>query len=297
MDWDRFLPLARCPRCHAPVSKGFAGITCAEGHATQTTPAGVPLFAPPSRPPAPRDAQQRQRHVEAYAGINAYAYRVIGNGHAEGFYRTIADILSRALPPDRALNLLEVGCGVGRTCADIAEYFSEAFIVGIDRDEFALDLAHTALAVAGPPLRLDLRRLGFGELALARRVLPNLFLAQALVERLPFALVEEGGGFDAVLGINLLDRVPDPEAAFAAMAALVRPGGLLLVADPLDWWQAEGALWERYGRGLEGIAELVQSQGLTVELALDGLLYRELNDARGSYTDWPVAVILARRAT
>lgn len=260
-----------------------------------TSAAGVPLFEPAPQPPSPRAGQERRRHLEAYAAINAYAYRVIGNGHAEGFYRTIDDILIRALPHDGAVSVLDAGCGVARTAGDLAEYFPQAFVLGIDRDDFALDLAHSALASNGPPIRLDLTRLGFGELGLPRRLLPNLFLAQGLVERPPLARPEEGGGFDAVLAINLLDRVRDPEASVAVMAAHVRAGSLLLIADPLDWWQHDGALWQRYGHGLEGIGTLVQSQGFSIELALDGLLYRELNDARGSYTDWPEAVILARK--
>jgi SAM-dependent methyltransferase len=293
MDWDRFLPLARCPRCRAPIEVSFAGIACTEGHGVRTNPAGVPLFAPP-RPPSPREGEERRRHVEAYAGLNAYGYLVIGTGHAEGLYRSVADILMRALPSEADLRILDVGCGVGRTAGDLAEYFTRAFVVGIDRDEFALDLAHACLTVDGPPIPLNLRRLGFGEAPLPRRVVPNLFLAQGVVEDLPLARPEEGGGFDAVLSVNLLDRVPEPEPALMAMASLVRPGGLLLLADPLDWWQSDGALWERYGRGLEGIVSLVTNQKFSIEFALDGLLYRELNDARGSCTDWPVAVVLAR---
>ena len=142
---------------------------------------------------------------------------------------------------------------------------------------------------------LDLRSIGFREAQLVRNTLPNVFLAQGLADRLPFALPEEGGGFDAVITVNVVDRVPDPEAAVVAMAALLKPGGVFFLADPLDWWQQNGVLWERYGRGLEGVIDLVRGQGLEIELAFDGLLYREMHDARGSSTDWPVAVILARR--
>lgn len=294
MDWERFLRLARCPRCRARLSKGFARIACENGHAVSTTQTGVPLFAPPLRPLVAREQAERRRHVDAYAGINAYGYQVIGSGHAEGLYRTVSDLLIRALPWDTAFDVLEVGSGAGRSVRDLAAFFARAFVLGIDRDEVALDLACAALT-SGASQQLDLRRLGFGRPTLPGSSLSNIFLAQALVEQLPLARPEEGGGFEAVVAVNLLDRVSDPIAALISLAAFVKPGGVLLLTDPLDWWQLDGALWDRFGRGLEGILGLVQEQGFTVEFAVDGLLYRELNDARGSCTDWPVAVALGRR--
>ncbi|MCC5877714.1 MAG: class I SAM-dependent methyltransferase [Candidatus Sumerlaeia bacterium] len=44
-----------------------------------------------------------------------------------------------------------------------------------------------------------------------------------------------GGTVDLMVCLNVVDRVPDPAAFTAALARQVRPGGWMLLADPLDW--------------------------------------------------------------
>ena len=44
------------------------------------------------------------------------------------------------------------------------------------------------------------------------------------------------GGFDAVVSTDVLEHIADDRAAFAKLAELTRPGGLLLIAVPAGQW-------------------------------------------------------------
>jgi len=54
-------------------------------------------------------------------------------------------------------------------------------------------------------------------------------VADAMV--LPFA----DGAFDTVVGLNLVDRVPDPRRALDELERVTAPGGLLIVGSPYTW--------------------------------------------------------------
>ncbi|HTE83525.1 MAG TPA: methyltransferase domain-containing protein, partial [Dehalococcoidia bacterium] len=103
-------------------------------------------------------------------------------------------------------------------------------------------------------------------------------------------------GFDAVTCVNLLDRTEDPQLLLDEVARVTRSGARLVLTTPLNWRQADGRQWDAI-RDLDGLRRAVQLTGFEVELAFDGLVYREILDSRGSATDWQVAVVSARRAT
>lgn len=77
---------------------------------------------------------------------------------------------------------------------------------------------------------------------------PTWVLADGL--RLPFA----AGAFDAVLATNLLFLLADPAAGIAALARVVRPGGVVAFVNPseaMSWAAAEDFAAQR---GLAGFA-------------------------------------------
>lgn len=91
-----------------------------------------------------------------------------------------------------------------------------------------------SVAVAGavPSGRLDLVDIQREMLAKARRRLrragvTNTGCTQASAERLPF----RPDTFDAVFLVAVLGEVPSPRNCVAAVARVLRPGGLLLVAE------------------------------------------------------------------
>jgi SAM-dependent methyltransferase len=269
-------------------------LLCSSDHRFQLNEQEIPLFDPPEFPRTPADLAREEAEAASYAGMRAFAFSAIGRGESEGLYRTVSDHIVQTLRGKAISTILDLGCGAGRTVLDCATAFPEALVVGADRSEGALTVAWALACLRGPAVMVDLRCWGFGYRHIAAYNLSNVFLVQANVERLPFQPRDGWPGFDAVTSVNLLDRVEHPDAVLQSVASVLRPGGSLILTTPLNWRDADGSRWQQLAQ-LNGLRDLIERSGLAVDLAYDGLVYRELQDARGAATDWPVVVIQAHR--
>ncbi len=129
--------------------------------------------------------------------------------------------------PLAALDVLDVGCGDGAYALAAAE--AGGRVAGVDASATAVEAAQ--------------RRAGAAGLAAA-------FLVGD-ASQLPFVAER----FDVVLAVTVLCFVPDAEEAVAEMARVLRPGGLLVLADlgrcsPWAAWRrmrgwAGNATWRR----------------------------------------------------
>ena len=108
-----------------------------------------------------------------------------------------------ALRPFRGLSLLDIGCGGGLATEPMARLGFA--VTGIDAGAEAIAAAQTHADAVG--LAVDYR------IAAAE------------------AVAEAGERFDAVLALEVIEHVADAEAFFAAVGALVRPGGAFVSAE------------------------------------------------------------------
>lgn len=104
--------------------------------------------------------------------------------------------------PLAGLNVLDVGCGAGLLCEPLAE--QGAHVVGIDATARNIDVAR--LHASAQSLPIDYRH----------------SLAEHVRER--------GERFDVVLNTEVVEHVANPEQLLADCAALVKPGGIMVVA-------------------------------------------------------------------
>jgi len=100
------------------------------------------------------------------------------------------------------LDILDVGCGAGLLCEPLAEV--GAHVVGIDATARNVDVAR--LHALEQALPIDYRH------CLAENV------------------HESGQRFDVVLNTEVIEHVANPEQLMADCAALVKPGGIMIVA-------------------------------------------------------------------
>lgn len=145
--------------------------------------------------------------------------------------RCVTELLESARLPEKARGL-DVGCAVGRSTFELATYCHE--VIGIDLSRRFIDVArHMA------------------EKGWVRGVLPvDGGRAKELEYRVPAAaqrgsvsfrvgdacnLDSSLGSFDVVLGLNLVDRLPDPRRFLDRLPELVRPGGQLILTTPFTW--------------------------------------------------------------
>ena len=104
--------------------------------------------------------------------------------------------------PFEGLDILDIGCGGGLLCEPMARL--GARVVGVDAAERNIPVARIHAEAMG--LEIDYRH--------------------TTAE----ALVDAGESFDAVLNMEVVEHVADPQGYLDACAALVRPGGLMVTS-------------------------------------------------------------------
>lgn len=114
------------------------------------------------------------------------------------------------------MTLLDCGCGPGSITIDLAGAISPGAVVGVDLDQGQLDAATRAAHEAG---------------------LANVTFQVANATALPF----DDATFDVVHAHTLLMHVSDAQAVLAEMYRVLRPGGIVAVADTfVDSWFVTG---------------------------------------------------------
>ena len=172
--------------------------------------------------------------------------------------------------PLRGLRLLDIGCGGGLLAEPLARLGAE--VVGIDASPANVEVA--ALHAAESGLAIDYR----------------LTSAEALAEDLTAA----GAGFDVVVNMEVVEHVADAAVFLHASAALVRPGGAMVLATlnrtpkafvlaivgaeyVLGWLPRGTHDWRRFLRPSE-LAALLRDGGVEI-VEITGVAYNPLTAA------------------
>ena len=172
--------------------------------------------------------------------------------------------------PLQGLRLLDIGCGGGLLAEPLARLGAE--VVGIDASQENVEVA--ALHAARSGLAIDYRQTS----------------AEALAED----LTTPGARFDAVVNMEVVEHVADAAAFLHASAALVEPGGAMVLATlnrtpkafalaivgaeyVLGWLPRGTHDWRRFLRPSE-LAALLRDGGLEIA-ELTGVAYNPLTAA------------------
>jgi ubiquinone/menaquinone biosynthesis C-methylase UbiE len=153
-------------------------------------------------------------------------------------HRTALGLAQRLVP--RPGRVLDVGCGTARLLRQARRQFPHAELVGVD--------------------------LAWGVLAAAKVTAPTepaVRLVDAAAERLPFS----GEAFDLAFATLSLRHWTDPDAGTAQLARVLRPGGVLVVADtfPAAGRRARAVPLRRRQQAVPGeLATVLAVHGLTV---------------------------------
>lgn len=123
----------------------------------------------------------------------------------------MCELVLRHVPRDRAIEMLDIGCGTGSLVFLLAQALPAARLVGLDVSALNIRAAEEQRAAMGPSMRSRVR---FEQVDyLTRRVTP----------------------VDVVTSDGVLHLIPgDTRTLFAKLAADVRPGGVLVIDMPYD---------------------------------------------------------------
>ncbi len=197
----RLLSLLACPRCGGSLDEALRCRGCAAAYAEVDGIAELRL---------PGDARtERVRSFYTQAPFPGYPPRdSIDWLRARAERSRFARMLDEAIPYDA--RIVEVGCGTGQMSLYLAR--GERIVIAADLCRASLELGAAAAR------RLGIGGVQFIEIDVHR---PGL----------------RAGAFDIVYCSGVLHHTPDPRAAFAPVARLARPGGLVILG-----------LYNRYAR-------------------------------------------------
>lgn len=177
------------------------------------------------------------------------------SSHYGGLTEPFTTLCDRFLPniPTPIESAADLGCGPGRMAMEIAHRTGGA-VVGLDVDPLVLrwaQLASRSQEMAALRLRNE-ASFELKQFAVPVSPAPGSVRWVCADVRHPPLVAES---FDLVTAINLLDSVHDPYVALGQAAAILRPGGHLIlaqpdawsttVADPDQWLAVDDAGWDR----------------------------------------------------
>ncbi|MEM1322511.1 MAG: methyltransferase domain-containing protein [Bacteroidota bacterium] len=243
-----------------------------------------------------KTALKQRGPIPFYEDKSAQAFRLDPYEHYEGMvlrqtYLHLADELWGSYPLQPALDWLhhhlptaprlqiaDIGCSVGRLIGELA-------LARPDSDCWGIDYSYQMLRQAwrywcsGQALALRTSDRGWPALRLQGPLLRNLDLGLAKAATLPF----ESNSLDLLCNSFLIDRLPEPQAAFAEWHRVLKAGGKLLIISPLNFQQA--AHWAEYHPPERLLHHLTQL-GFTLLESKAHFLIKEPLDVRGNCIHW-----------
>ncbi|WP_332771078.1 methyltransferase domain-containing protein [Phenylobacterium sp.] len=190
---DAFHELLACPACAGALAGDWSCEACGRAYPVLD---GVPRLR--------LDGDSRTEAVRRFydqAPFPGYPPRdSLAWLRARAEASPFAQLLDQAIPGDA--RIVEVGCGTGQMTLNLAR--ADRIVVGADLTLASLQLGAQAAR------RFGVDRALFVETDLHR---PSL----------------REGAFDVVYSSGVVHHTPDPRAAFACIARLARPGGMIVV--------------------------------------------------------------------
>ncbi|MEM9820522.1 MAG: methyltransferase domain-containing protein [Bacteroidota bacterium] len=193
--------------------------------------------------------------------------------------QSILDFAHNYYPKERSVQLLEVGSGLGRWIATLAQAYPQAECWGIDYSYQMLKQAQE-FWVQGKSISIDLSNKGLPQVGhLKGHQLDNLNFGLAKATDLPF----DDHSQDLVLSSFLLDRLEEPHDGLLEMYRVLKSGGKLILITPLNFDRA--AHWEQLYPPTK-VKHLLEQIGFGILDWQEKWMIEEPLDARGNLVVW-----------
>ncbi len=188
------------------------------------------------------------------------------------------DFLTKHLQNQNNVNILELGCGVGRMIGTLAKENSEGNYWGIDYSYQMLKQGHD-FWVENKTILLDLSHKGFSRIHLPGHELKNLNFGLAKAEELPF----ENESQDFVFSNFLLDRLKQPLEGLKEMKRVLKPDGKIIIVTPLNFLHKDH--WKQFYPSVK-LLQVIKNMGFDILEWEDEFTMEEPLDLRGNVLKW-----------
>ncbi|MDZ7799581.1 MAG: class I SAM-dependent methyltransferase [Trueperaceae bacterium] len=176
-------------------------------------------------------------HYRALWGVHIHhGYWELGDESKELAQEKLVELLARTADVRSGMRLLDVGCGIGGSCVQLATRWGVR-VCGITLSPVQAEMARELAAEQHAEVEV--------------RVMD----AQAM------SFAKEGAPpFDRIWSIEALSHLSDQRAFFQNAAELLAPGGRVAV---IDWFEAEGLSDQRRARFVDPIRSGMLTPGMT----------------------------------
>ena len=200
----------------------------------------------------------------------------------------ILDFADDFYPSDPHQHILEIGCGVGRWIAHIAQRFPESNCWGMDYSYQMLKQANSYW-VAGKDITIDLSNNGFPKTQVVKgKEIKNLNFGLANAADLPFSSDSQ----DLIVNSFLLDRLEDPIQGLQEMFRVLKPDGRLIMVTPLNFKKTQN--WEAL-YPVNKIHDVLIDIGCSILEWKEEILINEPLDAHGNRITWKCIAVTASK--
>ena len=193
-------------------------------------------------------------------------------------FQEILTFADKHYPKEAQGNILEIGCGVGRWIASLAERYPESTCWGIDFSYQMLKQA-ARIWVEGKDVEIDLTGKGLSQHSIKGHLFKNLHFGLAKAEKLPF----ESDTQNIIVNSFLLDRLEDPRKGFEEMYRVLATSGKMMVVSPLNFKKQEH--WNIYYPPSQ-LSSVLKEIGFKVLDWKEDLIVDEPLDHHGNLMRW-----------
>lgn len=188
------------------------------------------------------------------------------------------NFITKHLQNKEKINVLELGCGVGRMIGILAKENPIGNYWGIDYSYQMLKQGHD-FWVENKTILLDLSHKGFSSVHLPGHELKNLNFGLAKAEKLPFRNESQ----DFVFSNFLLDRLKQPLEGLKEMKRVLKRNGKIIIITPLNFLHKDH--WQQFYPSVK-LLQVIREIGFNVLEWEDNFTIEEPLDLRGNALKW-----------